>query len=834
MKRYFCLLLFLPLFSWAQAPHQPDAAEIKQKLNKLNFLGSVLYVAAHPDDENTRIITYMSKGRLAETAYLAMTRGDGGQNLIGPEIRDELGVIRTQELLAARRIDGGRQFFTRANDFGFSKSADETFRIWGKDEILSDVVKVYRTFQPDVIITRFPPTAQAGHGHHTASAILAQEAFDVAGNKNVFPEQARKFGTWKPVRLYTNTGRWWNNSITEDTPGVIVLRVGTYNPLLGESYTEIAARSRSQHKSQGFGSRGVRGDEKEFLEYQKGEKAATDIFEGINTKWSRVKGGEKVQALLDKAILEFRDEDPAASLPVLVQIKKEIENLEGSVWKTRKLEEIKDIIANCLGLYCEATADQYYVAPDEKVKTTFEIVNRADAPIVLESISSNDIALDTTLNVSLKNNSPLLVQGNYRVKTKEYSGPYWLKEPHSVGLFTVKNKDLIGKPQNDPAIEITFHFKIGNEEIEFVHPLVYRWTDPVKGEQYRPFEIVPPVVMTVSNSVLIFNTNEPKSVDVIAKSTVDESIAGKLALDLPQGWKSEPSSYEFKLDKRDEEVTKTFKVMPPVTESTGTLSSVATVNGQQFDQHIETINYDHIPTQTLLEKAESKLVRIDIRKEGSNIGYIKGAGDDVPAALRNMGFSVWEMKDEEVTKDNLKGLDAVVLGVRALNTNERIPFIMEDLLDYVKEGGTLVVQYNNNFRLKTDKFSPYPLSPSRDRVTEEDAEVRILAPEHPVMNTPNKIEKKDFDGWVQERGLYFPDKWAPEFTPVLSMNDTGEKPLDGSLLIAPYGEGYYVYTGISFFRELPEGIPGAYKLFANIISLGKNKKSASIKTKKTK
>jgi len=303
--RIFCLLLLLPLLTFSQGKRQPDAAQIKLKLKKLNVLGSVLYVAAHPDDENTAIITQMANGRLVETAYLSMTRGDGGQNLIGSEIRDLLGLIRTQELLSARRIDGGKQFFTRANDFGFSKSADETFKLWNKQEILSDVVKVFRQFQPDVIITRFPPDERAGHGHHTGSAILAQEAFDAASRPDAFPDQVAEFGTWQVKRLYTNTGRWWNTSINENTPGIVSINVGGYSPLLGESYSEIAAISRSQHKSQGFGSRGSRGDRLEYLEYVKGEKAARDIFEGVDTSWKRVKNSEKVQALVDKAILEF-------------------------------------------------------------------------------------------------------------------------------------------------------------------------------------------------------------------------------------------------------------------------------------------------------------------------------------------------------------------------------------------------------------------------------------------------------------------------------------------------------------------------------------------------
>lgn len=831
--RRIVFALLLPVFSYAQTPVKSDAAAILLKLEKLNFLGSVLYVAAHPDDENTRIITFMGNGRLAAAGYLSMTRGDGGQNLIGPELRDQLGLIRTQELLAARRIDGGEQFFTRANDFGFSKSAEETLQLWGKDEILSDVVKVFRQFQPDVVLTRFPADERAGHGHHTSSAILAQQAFDVAADDAIFSEQVKEFGTWKPKRLYTNTGRWWNTTINRNTPGIVTVDVGSYNSLLGQSYSEIAAVSRSQHKSQGFGSRGTRGEQLEFFEYVKGDSCKEDFFEGINTTWLRVKGGDKIKPLVEKAIREFDVQNPSASIALLLQIKKQIQSLDKSIWKDRKLKEVTNLITDCLGLYCDVMTDQYRVAPGEQVQATVEIVNRSGIDVVIESIHADGLAWDSTLNTSLVDNGQLLFESKKKVdKDHEYSDPYWLKEDHSVGLFTVENKNLIGKPENDAAIRVTFNFKVSGENFQLIRPLVYRWTDPVKGEQYRPLEIAPPVLMKISNGVWIFNTHEPKYVNVLVTSNSQETLKGSLKLSLPEGWSHEPASVDFELKRKDEELTRTFKIIPPRNESSGTMKVIADVGTRSYDFGIQTISYDHIPTQILLPRSASRIVRIDLKKEGTIVGYINGAGDDIPSALRNMGYEVWEMKNEEVTTENLKRLDAVVLGIRALNTNERIKYVMPDLLDYVKNGGTLIVQYNTSFGLEANQFSPYTLSLSRERVTEEDAAVRFLAPSHPVLTTPNKITEQDFEGWAQERGLYFPDKWDEHFTSVLSMNDKGEEALDGSLLVAPYGNGYYVYTSLSFFRELPEGVPGAYKLFANIVSLGKPKTQESSSTKK--
>jgi LmbE family N-acetylglucosaminyl deacetylase len=830
MKRIFFLLLFLPFLTLAQQPH---AARIKLKLKKLNFLGSVLYVAAHPDDENTRIITYMANDKLATTAYLSMTRGDGGQNLIGPEMRDLLGLIRTQELLAARRIDGGEQFFTRANDFGFSKSATETFEIWGKEQVLHDVVKVYRDYQPDIIITRFPPDERAGHGHHTASAMLAQEAFDLAAQPNAYPELARQVGVWQVKRLYTNTGRWWNNTINESTPGVITLNVGGYSPLLGESFSEIAAVSRSQHKSQGFGSRGTRGDQLEYLEYVKGERATKDIFEGINTTWTRLKGGEKIQPIVTRLIQEYNEDHPAASVPLLFTLRKQLLALENSVWKTRKLAETEALIQDCLGLFIEATANQYWVAPGEDVQVSIELVNRSSVDVTLQQFQSSELSIDSTLAITLKNNIPVLFKTKKQIRPgKSYSDPYWLQQPHTLGAFTVNDPALIGLPENPPAVPIRFSVLVNGEHLSITRPLVYKWTDPVKGELMRPFEVVPPVFINLSDPVIVFPDGAAKPVKVLLKSASGRPVKGELSLQLPEGWTAEPASVPFELLKTGEEQSRTFTVTPAPREMTGALKATAAIDGKRYGKAIQVIGYDHIPIQTLLPDAQAKLVRLDLKNTGGMIGYIKGAGDDIPQALRNMGFEVWEMKNEEVTAANLKRVDAVVLGVRALNTNERIRFMMPDLLEYVKNGGTLVVQYNTSFDLETDAYSPYTLKISRDRVTDEDSDVRILKPDHRVMQYPNKITAADFKGWVQERGLYFPNSWDEKFQPILSMNDSGETPKDGSLLVAQYGSGYYVYTGLSFFRQLPEGVAGAYKLFANLVSLSRQQPATNPAVKK--
>ena len=833
MRSFILFLLLLSNLTFAQN-RQPSSSEIKLKLKKLNFLGSVLYVAAHPDDENTRAITFLANDRLAATAYLSMTRGDGGQNLIGPEIGELLGLIRTQELLAARQIDGGQQFFTRAIDFGFSKNYQETLEIWNKEEILSDVVRIIRQFQPDVILTRFPPDERAGHGHHTSSAILAQEAFDISNDPKIFPEQVPTFGTWQVSALYTNTGRWWNQTINEDTPGIVTMNVGAYSQLLGKSYSEIAAESRTSHKSQGFGSSGSRGDSQEFFEFVKGTKVDKDFFEKTNTSWTRVKGGDNVQPLVQKAIENFNEDNPALSVPVLLEIRKQIMLLDNSVWKQRKLKEVEQLLFDCSGLYIAIRSNNYMTTSNQPIRVSFEVINSSDVPISLLNVKSQLLGLDSTLSVPLKNNRSLMFKSVKNLATNvNYSAPYWLKDSHTIGLYNVTNKSLIGKPENDPAISAEVTVSIMDEKVILNVPVIYSWTDPVRGELKRPVEIVPLVFVNFPQSVFVFKDQSAQQISVIIKSTSQKQIAGSLTLELPKGWKCEPAAIPFELSSMNEEQTLIFSVTGSKGEIDTTLKAVAEIGDKHYSHAIQQIVYDHIPIQTLQPEAKGRALRININREGSVIGYIKGAGDDIPASLRNLGYEVWEMKNEEVTATNLKRVDAVVLGIRALNTNERIGFIMPTLLDYVKEGGTMVVQYNTNqdIEMDKDKFSPFPLKLSRDRVTQENSEVRILKPDHPALNYPNKITSEDFEGWVQERGLYFPNEWSESYDALLSMNDKGEPARNGSLLIANYGQGHYVYTGLSFFRELPEGVPGAYKLFANLVSL---KKKNSLPNEKIK
>ncbi len=829
MKKYAGLTILLSatilyqLSSFAQKPKQLNAAEIQLGIKKLNVLGNVLYFAAHPDDENTRLITYLANEELVNTAYMSLTRGDGGQNLVGSEIREQLGIIRTQELLQARRTDGGKQFFSRANDFGYSKSQEETLKFWGKNDVMADAVWVIRKFKPDAIITRFPPDKRAGHGHHTASAMIAIEAFDLAADPNAFKEQLQHVEPWQTKSLFINTGRWWNKDITKDTEGVYTVDVGKYNNLLGMSYTEIAARSRSMHKSQGFGSIGRRGESIEFLEFTKGEAPKSLPFDNIDFSWNRLKNVSVYQKIVDKLIDNYNPEHPEESVMDLINLYGALDDLKDEFWKQKKQDEVKNLILNCLGLYLEVRASEYYAAPGTPLKLDVEMISRNKAKIKVDNFQIEGLENIIIINKPLAANQALTHSVEINIPDQQpVSDPYWLKDEGSYGLFRVSNQHLIGLPENNPSLSARFKLTIDKEKFTFSVPIVYKWNDPVKGEQYRPFVITPPVTVSTNKNVMIFSNGDAKVLDVKVMAGKD-SIKGNLKLNMPQGWSSIPESYVIDLQGKGDEQVVDFKIIPAEKSGIGYVNPVITVDNTEYDKGMNQIVYDHIPTQILFPKSKTKLVKLEIEKYGDKIGYIMGAGDDIPFSLEQMGYKVDILEEKDITIKNLRTYDAVIMGIRALNTNKRIKFFQDDLLQYVNEGGNMIVQYNTGHRLATKDFAPYNLKISRDRVSEEDAKVKFLNPTHEVLSFPNKITEKDFDDWVQERGLYFPNEWSEEYEPILSWNDKGETEKKGGLLIAKYGQGYYIYSGISFFRQLPAGVPGAYRLFTNMISIGKNK-----------
>ncbi len=803
---------------------QKSSSQILRDLEKLNVLGNVLYLAAHPDDENTRLIAYFGNEVLVNTAYLAVTRGDGGQNLIGPELRDGLGVIRTQELLAARKVDGGQQFFTRANDFGYSKTADETLKIWNKEKVLSDMVWTIRTFRPDVIITRFPPDKRAGHGHHASSAILAKEAFKLAGDKKAFPEQLKLVSVWQPTRLMINSGRWWDKEI-EKQPNTIKIDVGSYSSNLGVSYTEMAATSRSQHKSQGFGSRHNRGSEIEYLRPVMGEPVTSNLFEGIDLSWGRV-GKAKLSKEVSTIIENYNPSHPSNSVTALLELRTNINKVKDEFWRTKKLQEIDNLIRQCAGLFMEATADSPLVVPGDSLHIKLELVNRSAIPITINGI---DVKGDYENNepIVLSNNKKQLRQIDFITsKTKAYSSPYWLNSQATIGMYAVENQLLRGTPENKAAYYVSISIKIKETELSYEIPVEYKWTDRVIGESYRPLNVIPPITGAFDDPVLIFKNGNSHQIGIIIKANKPIK-SSKVALNLPAGWKSMPEQIKVESLKEGETNRILFEVTPESAESSvNDIDLLMKVEGETYYNSMQTIAYDHIPYQVLLPEASAKAVSLDIMVGAKTVGYIMGAGDEVPKALEQMGLKVWIMSEDDITPTNLKSLDALVLGIRAINTQAYLVNKKDILLEYVQEGGVMITQYNTTRRLDWNDFAPYQLSFSggsaSSRVAEEKAAVTIKKVKSGVLSYPNVITTTDFDGWVQERGLYFPKTWDSKYEAPLAMKDTGEKIHNGSLLVAKHGKGYYVYTGLSFFRELPAGVPGAYRLLANILSLSTN------------
>lgn len=819
IKNSFVLFLIL-LSETVLAQKIYHRGEISQMLDKLKITGSALYIAAHPDDENTRLIAYLANHEKVRTAYLSATRGDGGQNLIGKEIREKLGVIRTQELLAARRTDGGEQFFSRANDFGYSKHPDETFNIWNKDQVLSDFVRAIRKFRPDVLITRFDTTPGITHGHHTASAALAMEAFELSGDPKAYPDQLDELEVWQPKKLFWNTSWWFyrNTKKKMDTASMITINVGKYNPNLGKSYTEIAAESRSMHKCQGFGSAGTRGDRIEYLKQWGGEQSRS-LFGGIDLTWNRVQGGDRVLKNIELAIEKFNAFNRKDAVKYLLSARKELKNIKDKSLKEQKSQEIDEAIQAIMGLYLSLSTKNQQFSPSDSINISFEAINRSDVPIKLEEILFDTWNDAISLNTNLLNNKGISNDFSYQIpKYMDYSNPYWLDKPASLGMYTVENDELLTTPENKPAISAKVVLKIDDEKLIYQIPVLYKTTDPVKGEVKQPISITPPVMVNIAAEVLVFGGNESKEV-IVKVIAGKKNISPIVKLEVPSGWKVFPNKYEVSLSRKGEEKELKFTVTPPEKEASTTLSAVAILGEKNYNQSLAKIAYDHIPIQTVMMPAKVKIVKVNLKKRGNKIGYIQGAGDLIPQNMRQVGYQVDLLGKDDITLENLKKYDAVVVGIRAFNTKKWMIYKNKVLFKYVKNGGNMLVQYNTSYRLLTDEVAPYPLTISRDRVTVEEAPVRVLAPKHPVMNHPNQITQKDFEGWVQERGLYFPNKWSDEFTPIFSSNDPKETPKNGGLLIAKYGKGYYVYSGYSWFRELPAGVAGAYKIFVNLISL---------------
>ncbi|WP_170266329.1 PIG-L family deacetylase [Phaeocystidibacter luteus] len=802
-----------------------SSAEIQKKFQRLNSFKKVLYVAAHPDDENTRVIAWLSNGENAYVRYLSLTRGDGGQNMIGTELGPHLGILRTQELLAARSIDGGTQAFSRAVDFGYSKTADETIEKWDKRLVLGDVVWAIRKFRPDVIVTRFPPDARGGHGHHTASAMLAIEAFGLAGSDTAFMNQLEWVEPWQPTSIYWNTYSWrWDpnlDSLATHDPNYFKSDIGGYDPIMGVSYNEIGSLARSQHRCQGFGVSIMRGETFEYFQHLDGEVLEGDLLSHIETSWETIGASEKI-ILMSKAIQEqFNPADPAASLPALVTLRNEVASSDiEDHWKSIKMRELDELIAMCGGLFVEAVAHEYVLPTGGVPQIKLRFMPRTTDEMVLTQV--NFKVIDGMGSAYLKQPQPLPQNEYWEMDVtpsnpQKISQPYWLRAPFGT-TYEVDNQELIGLPENPPTIVMHLMLEYQNMPFEVVVPVDYRWSDRVDGEQRRPYIASPMATATFDKDVEIFANSESKTVRVRVKA-FDPNFSTSVKLDVPEGWTYTPSSIPLSLTNLYEEKVVAFEVTPPANASEGEIRPLMDRVKSPVQEYSE-IEYTHIPTQSVFGDASVRVVRLSLDINAGNIGYIQGAGDEVDIAIEQMGFTVERLSESDLaSKSSLSEYKAIVIGIRAYNVHPWLLNYRESLMNYVSGGGNLIVQYNTATRdLLTSDLGPYPFALSRSRVTEEDAEVEILVEDHPYFTTPNEISFDDFEGWVQERGLYFAGEWDAKYTPLISWHDTGEDDQIGGLLFAEFGEGTFTYTGISFFRELPAGVPGAFRLLANILS----------------
>ncbi len=795
------------------------AGEIVQQMRDFGEMGSVLYVAAHPDDENNLLLPYLARGRALRTGYLSLTRGDGGQNLIGPELGDELGVIRTQELLAARRIDGAEQFFTRAKDFGFSKDAADTLRRWNRQQVVADIVRVIRTFRPDVVITRFSPVPGGTHGHHTASTILTLEAFKLAGDPNAFPDQLPALAPWQPKRVLWNC---WVPTGAAPDPDALELDAGGYDPLLGESFGEIGARGRSMHKSQGEGRAGRRGPGPEYFKLLAGEPAKTDLLDGVDTTWARIPGAAEIGPLAERLVAGFDPQNPAASVPRLLAIRARLAALPPDPLLPEKRRQLDRLLQACLGLFVESVVPDAGIVPGETLALRHTAIVRTVFPVRWLGVrypTVNGTAgggpVDLAFNrPASREAAPVLPAGT------PLTQPYWLRAEGTEGMFRVDDANLIGRAENPPVFPVEQVFEVGGQTLVVPDQPVQVVTDPVRGELRHRLDVIPPVSLGWSRDVELVAPGATKRL-VVEVTAARPGIHGAVEIQGPAGWKIVPVTRSFELARAGDRAPFAFDVSAPAAGGSAGLLATAVVGGVRYDTSRIEIRYNHIPSQLLQPPARLKVESFPLAIRGHAVGYVPGAGDLVPACLGQMGYAVTSLSPADLTVDRLRRFDAVVVGVRAFNTRADLDAQMPALFAYADQGGTVIVQYNTANGLLAHRLAPFPLELSRDRITDATSPVTMLAPADPAFTTPNRISAKDFDGWVQERARFVPQKWDARFTPLLAMNDPGEAPLNGTLLVARPGRGYFVYTSLSWFRELPAGVPGAYRLFANLISLGK-------------
>ena len=829
------------------------AVALGELIAGLGTSARVLMIGAHPDDEDTQLVAFLARGRHVETAYLSLTRGDGGQNLIGNELGEGLGVIRTEELLAARRIDGAQQFFTRAYDFGFSKSAEETYKHWPKDSILRDVVTVVRGFKPHIIVAVFSGTPRDGHGHHQVSGILAREAYDLAGDTVRFPTRTTNgLGPWTVTHFY----RGQRGNAPNAT---YAMNVGEYSPLLGRSYAEIAGESRSQHKSQGFGVLQRKGVQMDYVRREASRLRSTaevqPLFEGIDTTFARFRGAfagpgrARLDSLLRSIVEAQRVYNPFDPSTVVAPLAAALGHLEvicparqtlcgvptgsaaipAAADLARSAESLRQRMGAALvlasGIAVEANASREEWPAGVPVPVDLRIYNRGDLPVELIG-AAYGFPGDQVASEQAYANIPIAPDSTARhtlqAPAAHVMSPWWLATPRVGDIFSTRINGL--PEQSNPRTGIVrVRLRIAGARVEAPAPIVYRYADAVRGEVERPVVIVPEAALTLDRSVELAARGAmyERLVPVRVRSSRADTAPVRVALRLPAGLTADSASRTITLAPGGT-ATVTFRVRGQPQGGTQQIIAVADIGAAQSRTGFDLIEYPHIRPQRMYRPSTITLRVADVTvPSGLRIAYVPGVSDNVAPVLQQLGFALGIVQPAALDTFDLSATDVIVVGPRAYDAHAELVRNNPKLLAWVQRGGTMVVQYGQ-FEMMNPGIMPYPVTINRqqDRVTEEDAPVRILDPASPLFSTPNRITPQDFEGWVQERALYMPRTFADAYKPLLSMNDPGEAPNDAGILVARYGSGTYVYTTLSFFRQLPAGVPGATKLFVNLLAAG--------------
>ncbi|MEQ9064591.1 MAG: PIG-L family deacetylase [Vicingaceae bacterium] len=809
------MLIFLPITSLFS---QRSSSELIEELGRLKSPYRIMYLAAHPDDENTRLISYLTGHLKADVAYLSLTRGSGGQNLIGPEKGPHLGILRTEELLAARRIDHGRQFFTRAIDFGYSKTSEESFTMWGEQEVLHDVVYIMRHFKPHIVIDRFPPNNYAGHGHHQASAILSDEAFDLCSDSVKFPMQIDRFGIWSPSRLYFNSSSWWDKTLPERAKNdqlIKEINVGVYNENLGYSYNELSAFSRSQHKSQGFGSAASRGDQFEYLEFIKGEVTNNELLnEGMLDEADR--SWLALSTIIDSIIDSFDFNHPDASVPKLIALRRRVVDLATNhVRFNEKLSLLDNIIFGCLGLNVEVTCQKPVFTDNQEIIAQISAINRSSVPTsLIEVQTANDVL---SWNRMLENNvvftDTFLLAGGESLK---FSNPFWIG-PEGDNLYHFDPEYLTESSSQVNFPKVKVKLAILGDSIEREFPVIYQWTDRVKGGLEKNISILPEVTIAFDQRIYFPDSGAIRG-NVLLKVHGNSEVSGRLVFrgDTSLHLKSDD---EIVIKNTGAAILHPFELgYSSLDLSNATIKMAFVTNNDTFDLEYSEIVYDHIRPQMALLPCAAKVVPVEFGQSPGRIAYIPGPDNEMIEYLRDAGCEIEDFDESDFLSDKLSSFDVLLFGIRSLNVNPNLNNYSLQVQSFIRSGGTAILLYQTSRGMESPKISPYPFTISRKRITDERAETKILKPEHPLLNKPFKITLADFDGWNQERGLYFADDRSEKFNVLFAWHDPEETDEFGGMIVAKYGKGAFIYTGISFFRHIPAGVSGSYKLLYNTLS----------------